>query len=304
MDKMILRTNLPWRRVVPGTHGATAPTGETYVVKQTSEGWEVSVREDGGKAKVIGDDVTKLLWMGKCRAEHHYTQKTKHAAKPTPSAPSAKPAKEAPKPKPERTAPSKNRTPSGKEAKGPRRKRRGAGNAVTSAKPSTRAPGPGKSPAQPVAPKSTPKSPGVSVPVETPLSWTTQKLDGRSACVAEYPGGTLKIVKTADFHTLVRDDSEPLACGSLCEMKNRADEFAQESQPVSAGRASKKGSEEKIEVGVVEKPSKPKPSAAPKPARPKVVDTTATTVDAKKDAAIVNGLRDLLGGLKPPAKGA
>lgn len=61
---------LGWKRVTPGTHIVELATGHTYVVSREGGGdWQVVLRV-GKKDELIA--TSRLLWLGKCRAEHHY----------------------------------------------------------------------------------------------------------------------------------------------------------------------------------------------------------------------------------------
>lgn len=63
-------SSLAWKRVTPGTHLVELPSSHVYVVTREGGGdWRVLLRV-GKKEEMIA--TAKLLWLGKCRAEHHY----------------------------------------------------------------------------------------------------------------------------------------------------------------------------------------------------------------------------------------
>lgn len=310
MENAELRPSLPWRRVMPGTYAAETPTGETYLVERTEDGWRVVLRGPRGGREVLGEP-SRIKWVGQCRAENHYLQALK-AKGGSAAAPEAEPKRK-----------SQPSTSSAKAASAPGRKKR---SEMQGSRRHRRAP-----PAQPKQAEkpSKPARPAASVeplPAHT-LAWQVSQQNGREFHVAEHDGGLFKIieVKGAEGFALFSERTggvvQEIRCGSLDACKELAASMGKSKRKARVA-AQGKGDKSKPEAHEEAKPSA-KAKAADK-ARPvdKAKSSKASEVkppaesgacgcdppppkaraplDEAKQAKLVDGLRSALRKVKPP----
>jgi hypothetical protein len=315
MDNADLRPSLPWRRVMPGTYAAETPTGETYLVERTDEGWRVVLRGPRGGREVLGEP-SRIKWVGQCRAENHYL----HASKGRKAAaPEAKPPRK-PEPRKPPVKAAQARTPAAAgrkrgEAKASRRHRR---------------PAPAKA-AKPAKPEK-PAAPAEPLPPHT-LAWKVSQRNGREFHVAEHADGLFKIieVKGTEGFALFSEPKggvvQEIQCGSLdaCKQvaasmqtgkagkrKTKADASATaEKAPRSASKKKSGASFTPTPFSGTHAPPGPDPEAVRK-LDGKAADSNAcgcdppkskprAPLDEAKQAKLVEGLRSALRKVKPAA---
>lgn len=319
MEETQLRPSLPWQRLKPGTYAAETPTGQTYLVEKTEDGWRVILRGPRGGREVLGEP-TRIKWVGQCRAEYHY-QQSRTAAEPRAS-------RKPPMPPPEKVAAAAatlkaSKTPEAappRPASGPTR----TASKTRDAPPTSRRRR--RPPTQQTKPRSTPAS--SPLPAEV-LAWKVSRQRGRDYHVAEHEGGLFKIieVKGAEGFALFDEKTDgvvhEIRCGSLDACKQAAatmyaDQGKGGSRKASKGASAKSGagsnlrgekigdaagkSEDRKETPAegpcgCQHPEETQPSAS-EPAKPEVkpAATDKTERQAKIMAGLVSGLRKI----KPP----
>lgn len=323
MDNADLRPALPWRRVMPGVYAAETPTGETYMVERTEDGWRVVLRGPRGGREVLGEP-SRIKWVGQCRAENHYLHARRAKGSELSSEKLAAAAADA-KQRKQKAAESTTRKSAPPEPSKPA--------APTVAKPATRkgAKEPRASlrhrrtpPSKPAKPAK-PAAPIEPLPAHT-LAWKASQQNGREFHVAEHAGGLFKIleVKGTEGFALFSEPAggvvQEIQCGSLDDCKQTAASLYERKdrkrKPADSDKPSRGQKKASAEAKGKDKPAAAKETAAapaeakepaksgacgcepPAPAKAKAKADRAP-LDQAKQAKIVDGLKAALRKVNP-----